>query len=103
MGLIKIYLYKVKELIRSVLQEQISDNELDTISHELNNLIPKKIKRYPLSFFMVDENNAINLELDKNGFLWVNNKILNHLSDKLLLSHENLKKVLKSWITKKYK
>lgn len=73
------------------------------ISQVLSNLVHKKIKRYPLSFFMVDDNNVINIELDKNGFLWVDNKLLKRLSNGLSLSFEDTKKALKKWIITNYK
>lgn len=73
------------------------------ISQVLSNMVHKKIKRYPLSFFMVDDNNVINIELDKNGFLWVDNKLLKRLANGLSLSFEDTKKALKKWIITNYK
>jgi hypothetical protein len=93
----------VKELIKQILHEQTSEILNDMISQVLSNLAHKKIKRYPLSFFMVDDNNVINIELDKNGFLWVDNKLLKRLSNGLSLSFEDTKKVLKKWIITNYK
>lgn len=75
----------------------------EIISQELSHLIPKKIKRYPHSFFMVDEDNVINLELDKNGFLWVNYKLTEKLSKKLSMGLDDTKKLLKKWIVKNFK
>ena len=93
----------MKNLIRQILHEEFEENHDETIAQELINLSPKKIKRYPLSFFMVDENNVINLELDKNGFLWVNQNLIKKLSKRLLLSNEATKRLLKKWIIKNYK
>lgn len=75
----------------------------EIISQELSHLIPKKIKRYPHSFFMVDKDNVINLELDKNGFLWVNYKLTEKLSKKLSMGLDDTKKLLKKWIVKNFK
>lgn len=52
---------------------------------------------------MVDENNVINIELDKHGFLWVSNSLLKRLSNKLSLSSEVIKKILKKWIIDNFK
>jgi hypothetical protein len=52
---------------------------------------------------MVDENNVINLELDKNGFLWVNQNLTKRLSKRFSLSNEATKRFLKKWIIKNYK
>lgn len=93
----------MKNLIRQILHEEFEENYDESIAQELINLSPKKIKRYPLSFFMVDENNVINLELDKNGFLWVNQNLIKKLSKRLLLSNESTKRILKKWIIKNYK
>lgn len=93
----------MKNLIRQILHEEFEENYDEAIAQELINLSPKKIKRYPLSFFMVDENNVINLELDKNGFLWVNQNLIKKLSKRLLLSTESIKRLLKKWIIKNYK
>jgi hypothetical protein len=93
----------MKNLIRQILHEEFEENYDEAIAQELINLSPKKIKRYPLSFFMVDENNVINLELDKNGFLWVNQNLIKKLSKRLLLSNESTKRILKKWIIKNYK
>jgi hypothetical protein len=81
----------MKNLIRQILHEEFEENHDEAIAQELINLSPKKIKRYPLSFFMVDENNVINLELDKNGFLWVNQNLTKRLSKRFLLSNEATK------------
>jgi hypothetical protein len=93
----------LKELIRHILQENTREIPNEVISQELNGLIHKKIRRYPHSFFMVDENNVINIELDKHGFLWVSNALLKRLSNKLSLSSEVIKKILKNWIIDNYK
>jgi hypothetical protein len=93
----------MKNLIRQILHEEFEENHDEVIGQELINLSPKKIKRYPLSFFMVDEDNVINLELDKNGFLWVNQNLVKRLSKRLLLSSETIKRILKKWIIKNYK
>ena len=93
----------MKNLIRQILHEEFEENHDEAIAQELINLSPKKIKRYPLSFFMVDENNVINLELDKNGFLWVNQNLIKKLSKRLLLSNEATNRILKKWIIKNYK
>ena len=93
----------MKDLIKRLLREQSEDSVYDDISDVMNNYVHKKIKRYPHSFFMVDENNVINLELDKNGFLWISNFLLKQLSKKLSLPPQETKKALKSWIIKKYK
>ena len=93
----------MKELIRHILQENTREIPNEVISQELNGLIHKKIRRYPHSFFMVDENNVINIELDKHGFLWVSNALLKRLSNKLSLSSEVIKKILKKWIIDNYK
>jgi hypothetical protein len=52
---------------------------------------------------MVDENNVIVLELDKNGYLWVNGNLIKRLSKKLSISSEDSKRILKKWIIKNYK
>jgi hypothetical protein len=93
----------MKNLIRQILHEEFEETHDEAIAQELINLSPKKIKRYPLSFFMVDENNVINLELDKNGFLWVNQNLTKRLSKRFLLSNEATKRLLKKWIIKNYK
>jgi hypothetical protein len=49
---------------------------------------------------MVDKDNVINLELDKNRFLWVSNHLLKKLSEKLFLTPEETKRSLKKWINK---
>jgi hypothetical protein len=51
---------------------------------------------------MVDGDNVINLELDKNRFLWVSNYLMKQLTNKLFLSPEDTKKELKKWIIKHY-
>ncbi len=91
----------MKSLIKHILAEQTSEDEI--LSQELSGLAPKKIKRYPLSFFMVDKNNVITLELDKNGFLWVSNYLIKELSKKLFLTPEETKRALKKWIINHYK
>ena len=93
----------MKNLIKLILAEHTREEKDDILSRELSKLEHKKIKRYPLSFFMVDQNNVINLELDKNGFLWVSNVLLKHLSRNLLLTPEETKRALKKWIIKHYK
>jgi hypothetical protein len=93
----------MNNLIKYILTEQTREDEYDILSRELIGLAHKKIKRYPLSFFMVDQDNVINLELDKNGFLWVNNGLLKHLSRNLFSNPEETKRVLKKWIIKNYK
>ena len=90
----------MKDLIKRILREQNDDSVYDTISDVMSNYVHKKIKRYPHSFFMVDEDNVINLELDKNGFLWVSNHLMKELSEKLFLTPEGTKRVLKKWINK---
>jgi hypothetical protein len=52
---------------------------------------------------MVDGDNVINLELDKNRFLWVSNYLMKQLTKKLSLSSEDTKRELKKWIIKNYK
>ena len=93
----------MKYIIKRMLREQSEDSVYDIISDVMNNYVHKKIKRYPHSFFMVDGDNVINLELDKNGFLWVSNVLIKHLSRNLLLTPEETKRVLKKWIIKHYK
>jgi hypothetical protein len=93
----------VKDLIKRILREQSEDSVYDTISDVMNSYVHKKITRYPHSFFMVDENNVINVELDKNGFLWVSNYLLKQLLNKLLLPPQETKRALKQWIIKNYK
>ena len=93
----------MKFIIKRMLREQSEDSVYDIISDVMNNYVHKKIKRYPHSFFMVDGDNVINLELDKNGFLWVSNVLLKHLSRNLLLTPEETKRALKKWIIKNYK
>ena len=93
----------MKYIIKRILREQSEDSVYDIISDVMNNYVHKKIKRYPHSFFMVDGDNVINLELDKNGFLWVSNVLLKHLSRNLLLTSEETKRALKKWIIKNYK
>jgi hypothetical protein len=93
----------MKYIIKRILREQSEDSVYDIISDVMNNYVHKKIKRYPHSFFMVDGDNVINLELDKNGFLWVSNVLLKHLSRNLLLTPEETKRALKKWIIKNYK
>ena len=93
----------MKDLIKRLLREHSEDSVYDIISDVMNNYVHKKIKRYPHSFFMVDGDNVINLELDKNGFLWVSNVLLKHLSRNLLLTPEETKRALKKWIIKHYK
>ena len=93
----------MKYIIKRMLREQSEDSVYDIISDVMNNYVHKKIKRYPHSFFMVDGDNVINLELDKNGFLWVSNVLLKHLSRNLLLTPEETKGALKKWIIKHYK
>jgi hypothetical protein len=90
----------MKDLIKRILREQNDDSVYDTISDVMSNYIHKKIKRYPHSFFMVDGDNVINLELDKNGFLWVSNHLLKELLEKLFLTPEETKRSLKKWINK---
>lgn len=85
-------------------QYSVIENQYDEIiSQELNNFLPKNIKRYPHSFFMVDNDNTINLELDKNGFLWVNHNLIKNLSKKLSTNIDESKRLLKKWIIKNYK
>jgi hypothetical protein len=93
----------MKDLIKRILNEQVLDIMNDIISNEMNSFVHKKISRYPHSFFMVDENNVIVLELDKNGYLWVNGNLIKRLSKKLLMSSEESKSILKKWIIKNYK
>ncbi len=93
----------MKDLIKRILREQSEDSVYDTISDVMNSYVHKKITRYPHSFFMVDENNVINVELDKNGFLWVSNYLLKQLLNKLLLPPQETKRALKQWIIKNYK
>ena len=93
----------MKDLIKRILNEQEKDNIYDMISNEMDSFVHKKISRYPHSFFMVDENNVIVLELDKNGYLWVNGNLIKRLSKKLLISSEDSKRILKKWIIKNYK
>jgi len=93
----------MKDLIKRILREQNDDSVYDTISDVMSNYVHKKIKRYPHSFFMVDGDNVINLELDKNGFLWVSNHLLKELLEKLFLTPEETKRSLKKWIIKNYK
>lgn len=93
----------MKKLIKQILTEQTREDEDDILSRELMGLVHKKSKRYPLSFFMVDKDNVINIELDKNGFLWVSNGLLKHLSRNLFLTPEETKRALKKWIIKHYK
>jgi hypothetical protein len=93
----------MKDLIKRILNEQAKDNIYDMISNEMDSFVHKKISRYPHSFFMVDENNVIVLELDKNGYLWVNGNLIKRLSKKLLISSEDSKRILKKWIIKNYK
>jgi len=93
----------MKDLIKRILNEQAKDNIYDMISNEMDSFVHKKISRYPHSFFMVDENNVIVLELDKNGYLWVNGNLIKRLSKKLLISSEDSKGILKKWIIKNYK
>jgi hypothetical protein len=93
----------MKHIIKRILREQSEDSVYDIISDVMNNYVHKKIKRYPHSFFMVDGDNVINLELDKNGFLWVSSVLLKHLSRNLLLTPEETKRALKKWIIKHYK
>ena len=90
----------MKDLIKRLLREQSEDSVYDAISDVMNNYVHKKIKRYPHSFFMVDGDNVINLELDKNGFLWVSNHLLKELLEKLFLTPEETKRSLKKWINK---
>jgi hypothetical protein len=90
----------MKDLIKRILREQNDDSVYDTISDVMSNYVHKKIKRYPHSFFMVDGDNVINLELDKNGFLWVSNHLLKELLEKLFLTPEETKRSLKKWINK---
>jgi len=93
----------MKDLIKRILKEQSEDSVYDVVSDVMNKYVHKKITRYPRSFFMVDENNVINLELDKNGFLWISNYLLKELMKKLPLSPEETKRELKKWIIKNYK
>ena len=92
----------MKDLIKRILNEQVEDNIYDMISNEMDSFVHKKISRYPHSFFMVDENNVIVLELDKNGYLWVNGNLIKRLLKKLSISSEDSKRILKKWIIKKY-
>jgi hypothetical protein len=92
----------MKDLIKRILNEQVEDNIYYMISNEMDSFVHKKIKRYPHSFFMVDADNVINLELDKNRFLWVSNYLMKQLTKKLSLSSEDTKRELKKWIIKKY-
>jgi hypothetical protein len=92
----------MKDLIKRILNEQVEDNINDIISNEMDSFVHKKISRYPHSFFMVDENNVIVLELDKNGYLWVNSNLIKRLSKKLSMSSEDSKRILKKWIIKNY-
>jgi hypothetical protein len=93
----------MKDLIKRLLREQSENSVYDIISDVMNNYVHKKIKRYPHSFFMVDGDNVINLELDKNRFLWVSNYLMKQLTKKLSLSSEDTKQELKKWIIKNYK
>jgi hypothetical protein len=90
----------MKHIIKRLLREQSEDSVYDIISDVMSNYVHKKIKRYPHSFFMVDKDNVINLELDKNRFLWVSNHLLKKLSEKLFLTPEETKRSLKKWINK---
>ena len=45
----------MKHIIKRLLREQSEDSVYDIISDVMNNYVHKKIKRYPHSFFMVDE------------------------------------------------
>ena len=81
----------------------IDEHYDEIISQELSNLMPKKIKRYPHSFFMVDGDNVINLELDKNGFLWTNQKLIKKLSEKISMGLDDTKRLVKKWIIKNFK
>jgi hypothetical protein len=90
----------MKDLIKRLLREESEDSLYDAISDVMNNYVHKKIKRYPYSFFMVDKDNVINLELDKNKFLWVSNYLMKQLTKKLSLSPEDTKKELKKWINR---
>ncbi len=92
----------MKDLIKRILREQSEDSVYDAISDVMNNYVHKKIKRYPHSFFMVDKDNVINLELDKNRFLWVSNYLMKQLTNKLSLSPEDTKRELKKWIIRHY-
>ena len=93
----------MKDLIKRLLREQSEDSVYDAISDVMNNYVHKKIKRYPHSFFMVDGDNVINVELDKNGFLWISNYLMKQLSNKLSLPSQDTKRELKKWIIKNYK
>jgi hypothetical protein len=93
----------MKDLIKRILNEEFEDSIYDTISDEMTKYIHKKIKRYPRSFFMVDESNTIVVELDKNGYLWVNGNVIKNLSIRLLMSLEDSRRLLKKWIIKNYK
>lgn len=85
-------------------QYSVIENQYDEIiSQELNNFLPKNIKRYPHSFFMVDGDNVINLELDKNGFLWTNQKLIKKLSEKISMGLDDTKRLVKKWIIKNFK
>jgi hypothetical protein len=92
----------MKHIIKRLLREQSEDSVYDIISDVMNNYVHKEIIRYPHSFFLVDENNVIVLELDKNGYLWVNGNLNKKLSKKLLMSLEDSKRILKKWIIKNY-
>jgi len=52
---------------------------------------------------MVDESNTIVVELDKNGYLWVNGNVIKNLSIRLMMSLEDSRRLLKKWIIKNYK
>lgn len=91
--------YIITERQLGLIEEQYDE----IISQELSNLMPKKIKRYPHSFFMVDGDNVINLELDKNGFLWTNQKLIKKLSEKISMSLDDTKRLVKKWIIKNFK
>ena len=91
--------YIITERQLGLVEEQYDE----IISQELSHLIPKKIKRYPHSFFMVDGDNVINLELDKNGFLWVDYKLIGELSEKFSMGLDDTKKLVKKWIIKNFK
>lgn len=94
---------KMKYIISERQLGLIDEHYDEIISQELSNLMPKKIKRYPHSFFMVDGDNVINLELDKNGFLWTNQKLIKKLSEKISMGLDDTKRLVKKWIIKNFK
>ena len=79
------------------------EGESDVLSQELGGLTEKKFKRYPWSFFMVNDENVIKLEIDKYGYLWASSDILNNVSKKLSLDINDSKIEIKKWVAKHFK